>query len=525
MVIPCWGKGWERKEMKAHQLLMVGLITGGLVSCSENSLEPDTTPPAAITDLQVTTGGEALTWTAPGDDGTKGQVIQYDVRYASGDLVAKWDSALTLPFPGTPAFAGRTETLALPGLEPGSWQFGIRSSDEVPNWSDLSNVVTVSVVPDTTAPARVTDLAVTGMSGLSVELGWTATGDDGVSGQAEAYDLRYAEGPITDQNWQDATLVEGVGIPGTGGAMETFAVIGLDPGIEYGFALVVSDDAGNWSSLSNTVTATIPNPIRLETGTVVANQPDWSPDGKQIVFTGYQSQLYVVSTAGGIAVRYTENPDGVSRPDWSPDGAKLAFSRRVRIGNRSSLVLSLMEAWPNAPPEDLANHDTLRVQWPRWSPDGSSIAYGVTEFNPPAPIAGSIYTISSLGGEPTLAGGDLEPAGLDWSPDGGSIVYSDRQDGVYDLWVVNANGGSPTQLTTEAGDKGGPAWSPDGAMIAYVEFGGAIWIVPSSGGNPTQVDTGAGTSSSTVHWSPNSRSIVYDAIDGTLSSIWIQRVR
>ena len=45
MVIPCWGKGWERKEMKAHQLLMVGLVAGILVSCSENSLEPDTTPP------------------------------------------------------------------------------------------------------------------------------------------------------------------------------------------------------------------------------------------------------------------------------------------------------------------------------------------------------------------------------------------------------------------------------------------------------------------------------------------------
>jgi hypothetical protein len=521
MVIPCWGKGWERKEMKAHQLLMVGLITGGLVSCSENSLEPDTTPPAAITDLQVTTGGEALTWTAPGDDGTKGQVIQYDVRYASGDLVAKWDSALTLPFPGTPAFAGKTETLALPALEPGSWQFGIRSADEVPNWSDLSNVVTVSVVPDTTAPARVTDLAVTGTSGLSVELGWTATGDDGVSGQAEAYDLRYAEGPITDQNWQDATLVEGVGIPGTGGAMETFAVIGLDPGIEYGFALAVSDEAGNRSDLSNTVTATISNPIRLEVGTPVASQPDWSPDGKQIVFIGPESQVHVASIAGGSAVPYTNNSEGVSRPDWSPDGSQLAFSRGVLIDNQvPSSVISVMSATPNAPIEDLANHDTLRAGAPRWSPDGSLIAYTVIEFKPPAPPPGSIYAVSSLG-QPTLVFGNLEPAGVDWSPDGGSIVYSDGEGGVYDLWVLS--GAMPTRLTTEGGDKRGPVWSPDGEMIAYVDINRAIWIVPSTGGTPTQVDTGV--NSITVNWSPSSRSIVYDALDGVLSSIWIQRVR
>jgi hypothetical protein len=234
--------------MKVRQLLMAGLIALGLASCSENSLEPDTTPPAAITDLRVTASGQGLTWTAPGDDGDLGLVSQYDIRYVSGDLAAGWDAAVKLPFPGSPARAGKAETVALPVLGPGSWQFGIRSADEVPNWSELSNLVTVTVVPDTSAPAPVMDLAVTGTSGLSVELAWTATGDDGTSGQAAAYDLRYAEGPITDQNWAGATRVEGVGTPKTAGAMETFAVIGLEPGIEYGFALEVSDEAGNRST-------------------------------------------------------------------------------------------------------------------------------------------------------------------------------------------------------------------------------------------------------------------------------------
>jgi Tol biopolymer transport system component len=81
----------------------------------------------------------------------------------------------------------------------------------------------------------------------------------------------------------------------------------------------------------------------------------------------------------------------------------------------------------------------------------------------------------------------------------------------------------PTRLTTEGGDKRGPVWSPDGEMIAYVDINRAIWIVPSTGGTPTQVDTGV--NSITVNWSPSSRSIVYDALDGVLSSIWIQRVR
>lgn len=512
--------------MRTYQVLAACLVIGALVSCSDkhNTLKPDTTPPAAITDLRLTASEQALTWTAPGDDGTEGRVDQYAIRYVSGDLAAAWDSALVLPFPGTPAPAGGTETRALPALGPGSWQFGIRSADEVPNWSELSNVVTVTVVPDTEAPAPVTDLTVTGTSGLSVELAWTATGDDGASGQAAAYDLRYAEGPVTDQNWESATRVEGVGSPKTGGAMEAFAVIGLDPGIEYGFALVVSDEAGNRSALSNAATASIPNPVRLETNTVVAYQPDWSPDGKQIVFIGYQDQLYVVSAAGGTAVKYTNNPDGVSAPDWSPDGTKLAFARRVLVDNKwSSLVLSVMDPEPNAPPHDLANYDTLRVGGPRWSPDGSQIAYQVSNFNPPAPIVGKLYTISSQGGNPTLLLSNLKPAALDWSPDGSKIVYSDGQAGMYDLWVVDLSGGNPTRLTAEGGDKWGPAWSPDGELIAYTDRNQAVWIVPSTGGTPTQVDTGV--SSYSVRWSPSGRSIAYDALDGTVSSIWIQRIR
>jgi TolB protein len=132
----------------------------------------------------------------------------------------------------------------------------------------------------------------------------------------------------------------------------------------------------------------------------------------------------------------------------------------------------------------------------------------------------------SGGGDPTLLLGDLKPAGLDWSPDGTKIVYSDGQDGVYDLWIMDIGGGSPTRLTTTGGNKGSPAWSPDGEMIAYDESGGTVWVVSASGGDPTQIDTDPGiTSINTVHWSPSGRSIAYDALDGALSSIWIQRVR
>lgn len=58
---------------------------------------------------------------------------------------------------------------------------------------------------DKTPPAAVTDLAVVGVTSNTISLAWTATGDDGNSGTASLYRIRYMAGtPITEQNWDAA---------------------------------------------------------------------------------------------------------------------------------------------------------------------------------------------------------------------------------------------------------------------------------------------------------------------------------
>jgi hypothetical protein len=87
----------------------------------------------------------------------------------------------------------------------------------------------------------------------SVVLGWTATGDDGLSGTATTAELRLSGSPITLANWDLATLVPGVPAPGPSGTAETAVVRGLTPGATYYFALRTGDEAGNWSGVSNLV--------------------------------------------------------------------------------------------------------------------------------------------------------------------------------------------------------------------------------------------------------------------------------
>ncbi|MFH2052370.1 MAG: Ig-like domain-containing protein [bacterium] len=103
---------------------------------------------------------------------------------------------------------------------------------------------------DTTAPAAVADLRVSGLGSRSVTLAWTAPGDDGDTGTATAYELRRSGAAISAANWNAATPVEGLPAPVGAGGTQSFAVTGLVPGSGYHFALVAVDEADNRSELS-----------------------------------------------------------------------------------------------------------------------------------------------------------------------------------------------------------------------------------------------------------------------------------
>lgn len=122
--------------------------------------------------------------------------------------------------------------------------------------SDIAVVpVSVDPVPDTIAPRAVVDLASESTAASNVTLRWTAPGDDGASGRATAYDLRYTtEGPIDNGTFPLATVIAAP-TPGPGGSTERWTVAGLAAATRHWFALRTSDEAPNWSPLSNVVDA------------------------------------------------------------------------------------------------------------------------------------------------------------------------------------------------------------------------------------------------------------------------------
>ena len=223
----------------------------------------DTTAPAAVTNLAAsnpTTSTVDLSWTAPGDDGNTGTATTYDMRYSTSVITdGNWASATQASGEPTPQVAGTNQSMTVSGLSSATtYYFAMKTRDEVLNESALSNVVssTTGTSADTTAPAAVTDLATGSVTSSSIVVSWTAPGDDGSSGTAATYDLRYSTSLITDGNFSSATQVSGEPTPSVAGSSESMTVTGLSASTLYYFALKTSDEVPNTSAISNVPSGT-----------------------------------------------------------------------------------------------------------------------------------------------------------------------------------------------------------------------------------------------------------------------------
>ncbi len=214
----------------------------------------DVTAPV-LTSLTIANVGNnylMLNWIAPGDDGNIGNASAYDLRMSDVPITtnAIYDAATPLSTP-TPLSPGTTQSRLVTGLTPGTtYYFVLTALDEVPNPSARIYVSGTTYLDDLVAPAAVDDLAVGTATTASLTVTWSATGDDGLVGQATSYDLRRSGATITDLNFAAATPVSGVPAPGISGTAESLVVTGLTASTTYHFAIRVIDESGNASVTS-----------------------------------------------------------------------------------------------------------------------------------------------------------------------------------------------------------------------------------------------------------------------------------
>jgi hypothetical protein len=160
------------------------------------------------------------------------------------------------------------------------------------------DAITVWAPPYTT-PAAISNLvATTGAADGSVDLTWTAVGEDGLIGTASSYQLRYSASAITTQAlWDAATPVTvGVPAPSVAGSNETMAVTGLTPGAKYFFAVRAVNAEAAIGGLSNSPSALAKTPT-LGAGT-------WDDTNSAWIFEGNWKNNTIASAFGG-SYRYS----------------------------------------------------------------------------------------------------------------------------------------------------------------------------------------------------------------------------
>ena len=254
-------------DRSLRRLLLIAplVLTLAVAACTEENNPAstgDNTAPIAVSNLAadtLTAGSVELTWTAPGDDGSTGTADQYDIRYSSNIInEGNWGTALQVTDEPLPAAAGTAQSFTVTGLlDDSRYYLAIKTADERPNWSAVSNVVLVSTA-DTTAPAAITTLAADSLTATTVVLEWDAPGDDGETGISAAYDVRYSTAEITAGNFAAATEAAGEPAPTAAGTHQQMTVTGLVPETTYYLAMNASDDGGNASEISNVVQVTTP---------------------------------------------------------------------------------------------------------------------------------------------------------------------------------------------------------------------------------------------------------------------------
>lgn len=231
----------------------------------EGDYSPDVIPPNRIEDLHAPDVGGSnvtLTWTAPGDDGGLGTAALYEMRMSSSSLnESNFDSGSPVSGLPVPAAAGTPEEFVLDGLSPSTtYHFAIRAADDAGNIGPVSPDLEVTTGAMGDAPPDPIDLTGMAFGPYHVALSWIATGDDGSTGYASAYNLRYSTSIINSETaWSDATEISQDWVPSWAGTQEETEVWNLDENTTYFFAIRAQDSSGQWSALGGNAELTTPS--------------------------------------------------------------------------------------------------------------------------------------------------------------------------------------------------------------------------------------------------------------------------
>jgi Tol biopolymer transport system component len=235
-----------------------------------------------------------------------------------------------------------------------------------------------------------------------------------------------------------------------------------------------------------------------------------SHDGAHIAFVRNvkgHGEIFIANIDGSGAGQVTGLPGqpgcgcGSFDPTWSPDDRQIAFTGTNAVGNRGIWILTVATGRTRQLTHD--GGDSFETS-PAWSPDGSRIAYAIGSSQAEPAGSGEIVTSSVSGTGPTRIvarrPGATDPA---WSPEGDRIAFVADSAGGTSVFVTETTGdASAGPLLLDDADESAPAWSPDGTQIAMTRENELTIVDMETGGGAQSLGAGGDPT-----WSPDGATI------------------
>ena len=202
----------------------------------------------------------------------------------------------------------------------------------------------------------------------------------------------------------------------------------------------------------------------------------WSPSGDRLAFVaaeGNAAAIYILPSSGGEARKLIDLPAWSFGLDWSPDGRTLAYADSAP-GDKPGIVLLDIETRARRPIARGAasNGDTKPV----YSPDGARLAFLRNDALERQQVV--VVNLRQSGDAASLLGSPQPLRGLDWAPDGASVIVAARSGRRFGLWRLPLNeNAAPEALRAEGGELFNPSVSSDGRIVVEeVAQDRDIWV-------------------------------------------------
>ena len=259
------------------------------------------------------------------------------------------------------------------------------------------------------------------------------------------------------------------------------------------------------------------DPLPLTAKGSSASSPRWSPDGKYLGFLATrgedaESQVWVLNRLGGEAEQLTSVKQGVNGFVWSPDGARLALEIDDMTPDQAG-----DSTWIGVKAKTQRPYIIDRLQFKR---DG-------TGYLDRRRTHIYLFDVRTKAAARQVTSGDWDDEGPAWSPDGRLLAFTSNRDSVdgndnSDVWVVASDdttkGTTTRRMTSGPGPDGNPAWSPDGKWIAYdrqpsgepiamIYDPGQLAVMGADGGQPRPLTATLDRNIRAERWAPDGKSL------------------